>query len=243
VLFRQPEHLRKLKAAAGDFAWLLGRHYAPQAALTLVGNRYQLHLRQRRALARVVSAPSVAQVRRQRQVPLTALAGETLYVDTLNQIITIEVALAGGVVLRGHDGAWRDMASVHGTYRTMQETATALEAIGVVLASTRVCAVTFLIDAAVSNSGRLASRIRALAAAHEWPWQAELVPDADPVLQEAAGIVATSDSVVLDRVSRWCDVAGAVIQQAVPRVWCLDLATPPPRVEAGAVSAPASSLP
>ncbi len=232
VLFRQPDHLRKLKSAAGDFSWLLGRHYAPHAALTLVGNRYQLHLRQRQALARVVSAPGVAQARRRRQVPLTALAGERLYVDTLNQIITVEVALAGGVVLRGHDGAWRDMASVHGTYRTMQETATALEAIGVVLAPTQVCAVTFLIDAAVSNSGRLASRIRAMAVAHGWPWQAELVPDADPVLQAAAGIVATSDSVVLDRVSQWCDVAGAVVQHAVPDAWCLDLGTPPPRVEA-----------
>ena len=64
ILFRQAEHLRKLSLAAGDLAWLLGRHYAPESALTLVGNRYQLHQRQRRALSLVVAAPAVAQLRR-----------------------------------------------------------------------------------------------------------------------------------------------------------------------------------
>src|SRR5215475_8974087 len=94
VLFRNPEHLRQLHLAAGDLAWLLGRHYAPQAALTLVGNRYQLHQRQRQALSRAVAAPAVARARQARQVGPAALMGAALQVDALNQLITIEVALA-----------------------------------------------------------------------------------------------------------------------------------------------------
>src|SRR5207249_4208669 len=92
VLFGQPDVLHTLRLAAGDLAWLLGRQYAPTAALTLVGNHYQLHARQRQALARAVAAPAVAQARRQRHVPTAALAGMSLYVDGFNQLITIEVA-------------------------------------------------------------------------------------------------------------------------------------------------------
>jgi hypothetical protein len=230
ILFRRPEHLRKLHLAAGDLAWLLGRQYAPEAALTLVGNRYQLHQRQRRALSRAVAAPAVARARRQRQVAPSALAGERLQVDALNQIITIEVALAGGVILRGHDGAWRDLASVHRTYRTVLETPRALEAIGQYLASLGLQEVVFLIDAAVSNSGRLASKLRVLAATHAWPWQATLVPSADPILQGTTDIVATSDRAILDKATRCFDLAATVVQDIAPTVWCIDLDTPPPVV-------------
>src|SRR5215510_1037771 len=111
ALFGRPDMQHTLRLAAGDLAWLLGRHYAPTAALTLVGNRYQLHTRHRQALARAVAAPAVARARRQRQVPATTLAGQTVAVDGFNQLITVEVALAGGLLLRGHDGALRDLAS------------------------------------------------------------------------------------------------------------------------------------
>lgn len=231
MLFRQPENVHKLCLAAGDFAWLLGRHYAPEAALTLVGNRYQLRQRQRQALSRAVAAPVVARARRQRQVSPLALRGARLQVDGFNQIITIEAALAGGLLLRGHDGALRDLASVHGTYRAMQETTTALEAIGICLTALAVKEVEFLLDAVVSNSGRLASRIRSLAAAHAWPWQACLVPSADPVLQRSTAIVATSDRAVIDKAERWIDLPSLVIPSIAPAAWCLDLAVSPPLVE------------
>lgn len=231
ALFRRPESVQTLRVAAGDFAWLLGRHYAPEAALTLVGNRYQLRQRQRQALSRAVAAPGVARARRQRQVLPEALRGARLQIDALNQIITIEAALAGGLLLRGHDGALRDLASVHGTYRAMQETTTTLEAMGAWLTSCGVQEVEFLLDAVVSNSGCLASRIRALATTHAWPWSARLVPSADPILQRSADIVATSDSSILDRAARWLDLATAVIQTIAPEAWCLDLAVSPPVVD------------
>jgi hypothetical protein len=160
-----------------------------------------------------------------------ALRGARLQIDALNQIITIEAALAGGLLLRGHDGALRDLASVHGTYRAMQETTTTLEAMGAWLTSCGVQEVEFLLDAVVSNSGCLASRIRALATTHAWPWSARLVPSADPILQRSADIVATSDSSILDRAARWLDLATAVIQTIAPEAWCLDLAVSPPVVD------------
>jgi hypothetical protein len=230
TLFGRPENLHKLRLAAGDLAWLLGRHYAPQAAVTLVGNRYQLRQRQRQALRRAVTAPAIARARRQRRAESAALGGACLQVDALNQVITIEAAMAGGLLLRGHDGALRDLASVHGTYRTMEETMAALQAMGTWLAPLGVRGVVFFIDAMVSNSGRLAGNLRALAATQGWPWTAELVPSADPVLQRATEIVATSDSSILDKAARWFDLASAVVSSVVPDAWYIDLDVPPPMV-------------
>jgi hypothetical protein len=230
LLFRQPESVQKLRVAAGDLAWLLGRHYTSEAALTLVGNRYQLRQRQRQALSRAVAAPAIARARRQHQVFPAALAGEQLQIDALNQIITIEAALAGSLLLRGHDGALRDLASIHGTYRAMQETYTTLAAIGNWLTLHGVQEAVFLIDALVSNSGRLASQMRAAAATHGWSWSVQLVPSADPLLQRTADIVATSDSAILDKVERWFDLAAAIIQHLVPTAWYIDLDVPPPVV-------------
>jgi hypothetical protein len=231
ILFGRPDNLRKLRLAAGDLAWLLGRYYAPEAALTLVGNRYQLRQRQRQALARAVAAPAVARARCQRRVTPEALTGARLQVDALNQIITIEAALAGGLLLRGHDGALRDLASVHGTYRSVQETTTTLEALGAWLTPFGGQEVEFLIDAVVSNSGRLAGRIRTVAAAHGWPWSARLVPSADPILQRTVDIVATSDSAILDKASRWLDLAAGVVQRIAPNAWYIDLDVPLPVVD------------
>jgi hypothetical protein len=145
---------RTLRLAAGDLAWLLGRQYAATAAPTLVVNHYQLHRRQRQALA-----------------------GTALDVDGLNQLITIEAALSGGLVLCGHDGALRDLASVHGSYRTIAETPTALEVLDTYLAPLQPGAVHFVLDAQVSTSGQLASRMRLLAARHAWPWDVLVVPN------------------------------------------------------------------
>jgi hypothetical protein len=159
-----------------------------------------------------------------------ALTGARLQIDALNQIITIEAALSGGPLLRGHDGALRDLASVHGTYRTMQETRTTLEAIGAWHAGHGVQEVLFLIDAVVSNSGRLASRIRELAATQQWPWQALLVHSADALLQRTTDVVATSDSAILDKTLHWFDLAAAVVQDIAPKAWYVDLDVPPPVV-------------
>jgi hypothetical protein len=227
-LFLDPRRLAPLQQAAGDLAWLAGRRYAPEAALKLVGDHYQLPQRQRIALKRSVAAPAAARQRRAKQVFESSLAGQTLLADGFNQLITVEVALAGGILLRGQDGALRDLASVHGRYRTVDETVRALELIGARLEPTRVREVRFLIDQVVSNSGKLAGLMRELAARHHWSWSAELVPSADPILKQAPQIVATSDSSILDAVAAWFDLAAATIETYVPDAEVIDLNIPPP---------------
>ena len=71
--------------------------------------------------------------RRSREVAADALRGKPLEIDGYNALTTIEAALSGGVILKGRDGCFRDMASMHGTYRKVAETVPALEMVGRVL--------------------------------------------------------------------------------------------------------------
>jgi len=151
------------------------------------------------------------------------LRGRPVVVDGLNQLITLEVAFSGGIVLRGNDGALRDLASVHGTYRLVSETPRAAEALGAWLARAGAASVTVLLDAPVSNTGRMATLLRALAGRRGWPWEVALVPAADPLLKAAAGVVATSDGGILDAEVAWVDLAGAVVGESVPEARVLDL--------------------
>ena len=61
--------------------------------------------------------------------PATAEAQQEL-TDGFNLIITVEVALSGGLVLDCHDGTVRDLAGLRGSYHPVDETDGALDLIG-----------------------------------------------------------------------------------------------------------------
>ena len=205
------ERLCELRTATSELSWLLSRGYASNAALALVGDRYQLRSRQRRAVLRCACAAAGVETRQARRVEVAQLEGRDVAVDGFNVLITIEAALSGGVVLVGLDGTYRDLSSVHGTYRTVEETPRALELLGPPLA-------------AASNSGRLAQLARETAEAHGWPWSVELVDSPDAVLCKLSeAVVATSDGPLIDRCADWIDLPRWVIETAAPSAWCLDL--------------------
>ncbi len=207
-LFR-PEILPRLREAAGDLRWLLARGYAVEAALTLVGDHFQLTRRQRIALARATCADPEA--RRAKRVDL---AGAEVAVDGFNQIVTVEAALSGGLVLRGQDGLCRDLASVHGSYRAVTETERALD---LLLASLAPAArVIWVLDRPVSNSGRLAARLRERGA------EVILEDNADRALLELGLPLCSSDGPLLDRARAHVDLVGGVLA-GLPGVWVVDL--------------------
>lgn len=218
-LFAAPR-LPVLRAAVDDLDWLRGRGYADPAALALVGDRYQLPARARLAVSRAAASPLAARTRRARRLAVDALAGRALVVDGFNVLVTCEAALTGGVVLAGRDGAWRDLGSVHGSYRTVAETDRALAAIARVLAAAAPSQVTWYLDRPVSSSGALAGRIRDVEAA----WRVELVNAADPELvRDPDAVVASSDAWVLDRAGAWIDLPAAAIAALAASPWLVDL--------------------
>jgi hypothetical protein len=219
-----PEMISRLRDATDDLCWLLSRGYASASSLKLVGDRYDLEQRQRTAVSRCACSEAAGAHRTARQIPLGSLAGQTVLIDGYNVLTTVEAALAGGFVLAARDGCYRDMASVHGTWRRVEETAPAIELIGQILTGHGVGECRWYLDRPVSNSGRLKRILLDVAARSSWPWNVELVVDPDPILATASLPVATADSAVLDRCAQWVNLAGAVVKAHVPAARLVDLA-------------------
>lgn len=216
-------HHAALRQAVADMSWLLSKAYAPTAALKLVGDHFALKDRQRLAVARAACADE-QRIKRQRAcLPLSAVAGQHLLLDGFNLIITVEAALSGGVLLACRDGCLRDLASVHGSYRAVSETETAIGLISQTLLAAATASATWLLDQPISNSGRLAQRIRALAAARGWPWQVEVVMNPDQLLRATDRIILTSDSNILDAATRWINSNALLIKEHLPQAWIVDL--------------------
>lgn len=218
-----PAHWPALRAAMAELCWLLDRGYALKSALALTGDRHALTQRQRLAVARCACSETQRQHRLARRVEPAALAGRELWIDGYNLLITLEAALAGGVILLGRDGCFRDMASLHGTYREVAETGRAAERVGETAARWGVAKCRWFLDRPVGNSGRLRGRLLELAAARGWSWQVELEFSPDRILGETAEIVASSDSVVLDRCAHWCNAAREMLPAPAPPAIVVDL--------------------
>ncbi len=222
----------RLAGAFADLCWLLDRGYAVPSSLKLVGDRYGLTARQRIALERCACTEAEARHRRERQVALADLTQGSLALDGYNLLTTVEAAFGGGVLLLGRDGALRDMASMHGSYRKVAETAAALEAIGRTLEQHAVRACRWYLDRPVSNSGRLKRLIETTAARRGWCWTVELVFNPDTLLVQAAETAASADSAVLDRCAAWVNLALQVVESRVPGAWIVDFShvTRPPEL-------------
>ncbi|MEQ8791642.1 MAG: DUF434 domain-containing protein [Pirellulaceae bacterium] len=242
-----PDQLPALRAAVADFNWLLSRGYAEKSALELVGNRYHLTARQRTAVMRCACAQADGERRRAKQVAVAQLAGQVIELDGLNVLVTVEAALAGAVILHGGDGAYRDLCSVHGTYRRVQQTVAAMMHIGEILAEHRPTLCRWRLDRPVSNSGRLKTTLLETADRRGWNWEADLVADPDYELARSPHIVASSDRVVLDRCGRWFNLAREVVDRRAPGAWIVALTggpiTPPTTQPATASSSPPPAPP
>lgn len=212
-----------LRSAVGHLAWLLTREYAWNSALKLVGDRFSLQQRQRLAVMRSACSDQALEHRRSTRCAPDALRGETVFLDGFNVLTTVEAALSGGVILIGRDGSYRDLASMHGSYRKVEESVPAAELIGRTLGELGATSAVWYLDQPVSNSGRLKGVLLETAGRNGWDWRVDVVPSPDRVLSESGGIVVTADSAILDRCGRWFPVAREVVVRCVQEAWVVDL--------------------
>ena len=217
------DQLPKLRAAVGELSWLLTRDYAMKGALKLVGDKFALTERQRLAVSRAACSDQSKAHRASTRVATNELTGLHVSIDGFNLLITIEAALSGGVLMRGRDGCVRDLSSVHGSYRSVDETDRAIELIGATLDELGVGSVSWILDRPISNSGRLAQRLRNAAAEHEWDWSVEIAFNPDAEIVAASALAVSSDGPLLDRVERWTDLARHIVEKRVAEAWLIDL--------------------
>ena len=210
-----------LKCAVSDYSLLLTMGYADKSALKLVGDHYALTLRQRLALMRVSCTDTQITTRLSNEVKAMDLNNQPILIDGYNILITIEAALSLAPIFHCRDTCIRDIASVHGSYRKVEETIPALNRIAQTLTELKITDALFLLDSPVSNSGKLKTLMQNLAKQNSYPWQIELVPNPDKKLIETESIIATSDSHVLDQCKQWTNLAAAVIKNIKHQTWIM----------------------
>ena len=215
--FFTDEAVTRLRAAVTDLSWLLSRGYADTSSSALVGNRYRLSRRQRMAMRRMACADQAAQRRRQTRRQLENV--DDIVVDGFNVIITVESALGGAPLFAARDGCYRDLAGLRGSYRIVAETEPAVELIGRVMQEAGSARAHWLLDAPVSNSGRLRSLMEAAAERSGWNWEVEVLGDVDRRAAQASFPVATSDSAVLDQARENVNLAREVVVRKVADAW------------------------
>jgi hypothetical protein len=218
-----PAAVGDLRQALADYSLLLTKGYAEKSSLKLVGDKFSLTERQRLAIMRSACSDQQLTSRSGRCVAVRAVAGRHIAVDGYNVLITIEAAMSGGVVFKGRDGCFRDLASIHGTYRKVTETIPAVRLIGQFLKEIGAIGAKWLLDSPVSNSGRLKTLIGELARKENWDWEITLLPSPDGELVRTDLTVATSDSAVLDRCGNWVNLARAIIEEKLPDAHVVDL--------------------
>ncbi len=221
-----PAIVPTLREAVADLGWLLGRGYVDPSATKLVGDRYRLRQRQRIAVSRSAAGELSLQHRASRQRAPASLEGDRLAIDAFNVIIGVETALAGGVLLRGADGALRDLSSVHGSYRRVAVTEAALDALCATIATWGPAAVAWFVDRPVSNSGRLAGWIRERAP-EGLAWTVELPHDADVAVIESDAVACSADARILEQAPAWANLVSATVAERVPQAWIVELRPDP----------------
>ncbi len=199
--------------AAEDLSYLLGRNYGLKSALALVGNKYQLNSRQQRALS-LITAPSTHIIsRKAKQVSAATLQNKNILIDGYNLLISVEAALSGGYVFVSQDGCYRDIASVHGTYKRVEETAAAIGLIDKYIKKLGVKHTQWYFDAPVSNSGKLKTFLYEYTMANNCHWDIDLVMNPDTTLVQANQITVSCDSWIVDEVDAYFDLAGHIIKE------------------------------
>jgi hypothetical protein len=129
----------------------------------------------------------------------------------------VESYLKGFPVFISDDGLVRDSSGVHGSYRAGKITERGITEILSTIADLRPAQIEIYLDSPISHSGEMAEQLReTLSGSVSIPNRVSVFPSADYPLKSFAGIVATSDSTIIDRhqVHQVFDLARYVIESS-----------------------------
>ncbi len=205
------KHL-EIKKAAKDFQYLLDRGYPRKASLELIGNRYQLDSSQRHLLHRGIFSKKDSKSRLKKKILLKALKGNSLAVDGYNVLITIEAGISKRPLILGNDGFVRDISGLSKNYKKSKTTIKALKLIFKILNKVKPSYTLFLFDSPISRSGELASDVRGFLKKEGLSGDAIAIKVPEDILIGFPGIVATSDTAIIDRSRKVVDLAGDILK-------------------------------
>jgi hypothetical protein len=206
---------KDLQKAAEDFCYLLNRGYPRKAALELVGNRYGLTSDERHHLHRGVFSDVDSKSRRKRKIPIGKVRNRDLAIDGYNILITIEAGLSDRPLILGGDGFIRDISGLSGNFKKTERTEEALQLILDIVMRVKPRKTLFLFDSPISMSGELAQEVRDLLKKENLLGDARAVKVPEKILIGFPGVIATSDTAIIDQSKEVVDLAGDIIVQKI----------------------------
>jgi hypothetical protein len=204
---------KHLQNAAEDFRYLLNRRYPRKPALELVGNRYGLTFDERHLLHRGVFSSKDSQARRKKKISIQGVRNKDLAIDGHNVLITIEAGLSGRPLVLGDDGYVRDISGLSGSFKKTKRTEEAIQFIIRTLKQWKPRKTLFLLDAPISMSGKLAEEIRDRLKQENLLGDAMAVKVPEKILIGFPGVVATSDTAIIDQSKNVLDLAGYILRK------------------------------
>jgi hypothetical protein len=183
-----------------DYRWLLDRNYPQRSAIHLVGDRYKLTGAERSMLYRGVSG-SLSSERRYAKITGDPGGGK-IAVDCHNVLFTIAHYLLGKPVYISDDGLLRDAGEGKGRIHNKKIFEKALKLLKASILHFAKNEYILLMDAPISNSGRLAAELSSFLNLSGIKGNAEALNSPDHILQELRNVViCSSDSAILDKTS------------------------------------------
>ncbi len=202
---------KKLENATSDLKFLLNRDYNKKVALNFVGNHYLLDKEERNYLQRKVYSTKDSEDRKSKIISLSKIKGKNLYIDGYNVLITVESICSNDEsIVVCEDGVFRDVNAVFGKYKCNENTENAINSVLALVRIYKPKYVQVFFDNQVSKSGELAKLTKKIMEKQRIIGSASTAPNVDYQLinlsHETCGVVATSDSVIMDKVDNILDI-------------------------------------
>lgn len=204
---------KDLQKTAEDFRYLLNRGYPRKAALELVGNRYGLTFDERHLLHRGVFSDSDSTSRQKRTISIHEVQNKDLAIDGYNVVITIEAGLSGRPLILGEDGFIRDISGLSGRFKKTETTEKVIQLMIDAIKKMKPRHTLILFDAPISMSGKLAQEVRSHLKRQNLSGDVMAVKVPEKILIGFPGVVATSDTAILDQSKKVLDLAGYILSE------------------------------
>jgi hypothetical protein len=204
---------KNLQKAAGDFRYLLNRKYPRKSTLELVGNRYGLTFEERHLLHRGIFSDSDSRSRQNKRISTKEAKNKDLAIDGHNVLITIEAGLSGRPLIFGDDHFIRDISGLSGSFKKTETSEKAIQLVIHALKNIKPRQTLFLFDAPISMSGKLAQEVRDLLKKENLSGDAMAVKVPEKILIGFPGIIATSDTAIIDQSKKVLDLADFILRK------------------------------
>jgi hypothetical protein len=204
-------NLEILKEAIIDMRYLLNRGYNRKTAADYVTSRYKLSKEERAIIFRAVYPDEQAKSRLKKLINIEEVAGNTLLIDGFNNIITIENAVRGAILIKCDDGLIRDISYTSRKFKMTPYTEPAIMMMFEILKICKAKESIFFFDEQISFSGEIASKIRQKMREEGINGDAKTSKRNDTEIISKDGIIASSDSLIMERANKIFDLAGYIV--------------------------------